>query len=97
MSQNFGNILVSANCDMYITWPKQFKLWKVPAMAVSIMLVSVLTCCALPHYMSDLKAAHMNWQCSLIWEFMLYEFKLGYNTMETTKNICCAKGEATVQ
>ena len=26
---------------------------------------------------------------------MLYKFKLGYNTLETTKNIFCAKGEGT--
>ena len=26
---------------------------------------------------------------------MLYKFKLGHNTVEATKNICCAKGEGT--
>ena len=29
-------------------------------------------------------------------QFMLYEFKLGYNTAEATKNICCVKDESTV-
>ena len=27
---------------------------------------------------------------------MLYEFELGHNAMEATKNMCCAKGESTV-
>ena len=27
---------------------------------------------------------------------MLYEFELGHNTMEATKNICCAKDEDAV-
>ena len=27
---------------------------------------------------------------------MLYEFKLGHNAAEATKNICCVKGEGTV-
>ena len=39
----------------------------------------------------DLKSAQMNVQC--FQEFMLYKFELGYNAMETTKNICCTKGE----
>ena len=33
-------------------------------------------------------------QCSLIWK--LYEFELNYNSAKTTKNICYAKGEDTV-
>ena len=27
---------------------------------------------------------------------MVYEIKLGHNIVETTKNICCAKGEGAV-
>ena len=27
---------------------------------------------------------------------MLYEFELGHNVAEVAKNICCAKGESTV-
>ena len=38
-------------------------------------------------------AAQMNMQCSLIY---VYEFKLGYNTTEAAKNICCVKCESTV-
>ena len=33
---------------------------------------------------------------SLIWELMLYEFKLGHDTVETIKNICCKKNEGAV-
>ena len=40
----------------------------------------------------DLKTAQMNVLHSLIWEFMHYEFELGYNKAEATKNICCVKG-----
>ena len=29
-------------------------------------------------------------------EHMLYEFKLGHNTAEITKNICCAKDKRIV-
>ena len=35
--------------DAYTTWLKQFKLWKVPNVVGSIVVVSVLTCCALLH------------------------------------------------
>ena len=34
--------------------------------------------------MCDLKVMQINVQCSLIWEFMLYEFKLSHNTMEAS-------------
>ena len=44
--------------------------------------------------MYDLKATQMNMQCRLIQELMLYEFELGYNTVEANKNLC--KGEGTV-
>ena len=82
--------------DMYITWLKQFKLWKVPTVVGSIVVVGVLTHCALLHSMCDLKFTQMNMQHSLIWELMLYKYKLSHNTMEATKNICCAKGEEVV-
>ena len=35
-------------------------------------------------------------QCSLIQELILYEFEQGHNTVKTTNNICCAKGEGAV-
>ena len=38
----------------------------------------------------------MNVQYSQIQELMLYEFELGYNAIESIKNICCAKGEDAV-
>ena len=59
------------------------------------MIVGALTC-ALFHYVYHLKTAQMNMQCCLIWKFLLYEFKLGHNSVETTKNICCAKCEGTI-
>ena len=34
--------------------------------------------------MCDLKAAQMIVQCSLTWELILYEFELGYNSVEAT-------------
>ena len=76
-------------------WLKQFETWKVPTVVGSIMVI-VLTCCALLHSESDLKATHMKVQCRLIQELMLYKFKLGYYTMVATKNICRVKGEDTV-
>ena len=63
--------------------------------AVQAMIVDALTC-ALLHCASDLKAAHMNIQCNLILELMLYKFEQRNNTTEATENICCVKGEGTV-
>ena len=39
-------------------------------------------------------ATKMNIQCNQ--ELLLYEFKLGHNTWETTKKICCVKCEGTI-
>ena len=61
-----------------------------------IMVLGVLTHWALLHFMCDLKAIRMNVQYSLIWELMLYEFELGHNAAEDTKNICYVKSEGTV-
>ena len=60
------------------------------------MVVGALTYCALLHSVFDLKATEINMQPSLIWELMLYKFKLSHNTAEATKNICYAKDEGTV-
>ena len=38
----------------------------------------------------------MNVQCSLILEHILYEFKLGHNIKEASKNIYCIKGKRAV-
>ena len=43
--------------------------------------------------MYDLKAAQMNIQCSLIWEHVFYEFQLGHNAVEATKNLYCVETE----
>ena len=65
-------------------------------MVRSILLVGVLTCCALLHSVCNLKAVQRNVQHSLIKELMLYKFKLGDDAAKTTKNICCVKGEGAV-
>ena len=80
-------------CGTYIMWPKQSKLWKVLSMVGSIVVVGVLTYWVLFSTVCELKAAQMNIQYCLIWEFIFYEFKLGHNAGETTKNV---KAEDTV-
>ena len=60
-------------------------------MVGSMVVVGALTRCALLHSVSDLKAAQMNMHRYLIREIKLYEFELGHNTTETTKNISGAK------
>ena len=80
---------------VYITWPKQMKLWKVSGVVDSIVVVGVLTY-ALLHFMCDLKAAQLKVQCSLMKELMLYEFELSHDAVESTKNICCIKYEDAV-
>ena len=44
----------------------------------------------------NLKSAQMNMQHSVIQELMFYEFKLGSNDTEVTKNIFCDKVEDAV-
>ncbi len=61
-------------------------------MVGSIMVVGVLTCCALLQLVYDLKALQMNMQCSLIQKFLLNKFEMGHNTANATKNNCYAKG-----
>ena len=60
------------------------------------MIVGVLACYALIHSVYDLKSAQINMRHNLICRLILYESKLGHNTIKTTKNICCLKGEGTV-
>ena len=55
-----------------------------------------LTRYTLIHSVCDLIVSQMNVRRSLIRKLMLYEFKLSHNAVETTKNICCVKGEGTV-
>ena len=80
----------------YITWLKQFKLWKKPTVVSSIVVVGALTCCVLPHSVSDLTATQMNIQHSLILELMFYKFELSHKTTEATKSICCTKDEGVL-
>ena len=83
-------------CSTYITLPKQFKPWKIPAVVGSIVVVGVLTSGALLQSKCDMKAIQMNVQCSLIREVKLYRCKLGHNTAKAIKDICCTKVERTV-
>ena len=58
----------------------------------SIVVISVLTD-ALLHSVCDSKVTQMSVQCRPIWELLFYEFELGHNTTEETKNICGTKGD----
>ena len=66
-------------------------MWNVTALVGRIVVVGALTRCQSLHSVYDLKTAQMNVQRHLI-----CEFKLGHDTAETVKNICCAKGERSV-
>ena len=68
----------------------------VQAVVGTIMIVGALMHYESLHSMCDLKAAQINVQCSLNWEFMLYKFEQSHNAVEATKNVCCAKSESTV-
>ena len=78
-----GSLRVTLNCgcQLYITWLKQLKPYKITTGFGSIMVVGVLTHCALIHSVCNLKATQMNEQCSRIQEFIFYEFKLGNSTI----------------
>ena len=78
-------------CSMYIKWLKQFKLWKVLTAIGSIVVAGVLTSHALLHFVYDLKAALMNVQHCLILQLTFYDFELGNNIAEATRNICWIK------
>ncbi len=56
-----------------------------------LIVVGALKHYALFNTMCDLKATPMNMQYRTIWKLMLYKLEL-----ETTKSICCAKGESAV-
>ena len=63
----------------------------------SIVVVGILTQCALLHFVCDLKASKMNIQHSLIQGLMLYEFKVGHNIITATKKICFVKSKGLVE
>ena len=88
VSQKFCNIFVhvSLQCVYHVTKAVQ-------AIVGNIVVVGALTQCALLH--CHLKAAHMNIQCSLVQELMLYETELGYNAAEPSKKIC-VEDEGTI-
>ena len=55
LSQKSCKIEHVLNCDAYIQWPKLFKLWKVVTVFGSVVLVDVLTRCALLYFVWDFK------------------------------------------
>ena len=65
-------------------------------MTDSIVIEGAQTHCSLLNSVYDLKATQMNLQRNLIRKFMLYEFQLGHNATEATKNSCREKGDDTV-
>ena len=67
---------------------------KVFTLACSIVVVGAQTCCALFHFVRDLKTSQMNVQYTLIRKLMLHAFELGHNAAEAIKNTCREKGEA---
>ena len=95
VSQKWFNILVHINLryEYYSTKIVQILI----TVVVTIMVVGILTCCALLHSVCDLKAAQIYVQYHLIWELMLYEFEPGHNAMEATKIIYWATGEDAVE
>ena len=56
--------------------------------------IMVIDTSKLFHSIYDLKATQMNMQCKLIWELMLYKFRMGYNAAEAIKIIYCVKLKA---
>ena len=66
--------------------------WKVHTVVGSITVVDMLTCFALHHSMSNLRAMLMNVQLCLIQGLKFCKFNLGHNVMEVAKNICSIKG-----
>ena len=71
VSQKFCNILACAILQLVYCMTKAVQAVKVPTIVGSILIVGVLTCCALLPFLCDFKAVQMNVQCSLIQEFML--------------------------
>ena len=92
MSQKFCNIFCILIHGAYIPRSKQFKLCYVPVVVGSVVVVGVLTRCALLHYVCNLKTAQITVQRGLILKLMLSGFELGYNALEAIKTIRCMKG-----
>ena len=81
-------------CDAYITWPKQFKPCKVPAVVGSIVVDGALTRCTFLYCVCRLKTAQMKDLCCLIQELV---FELDHNTAEAIRNICYTKEKDAVK
>ena len=65
-------------------------------MVGSIVVVGALTHCVLLNSMWDLKAAQMNLHFSLIWELIVYAFKLCHNAVKATKILCGTKDKIAI-
>ena len=85
-SQKFYKILLCASLQHGYHMTEEIQsVREVSVVGGSIMVVGVLACHALLHFVCDLKLAQMNMQHSLIWELMFYKFKQRHNAMETTR------------
>ena len=67
-------------------WLKQFKPWNMLWLIVSWQLLHQHMHCFTMWFEN-----HTNMQYDLIWELMLYKFKLSHNIREAIKNVCSAK------
>ena len=94
--KSFSTLWDMLVCITYVLWPNQLKPWEVPAVIGSIVVVDVLTCCALLHFVCDLKAIDMNRGSNLIQELVLYEFEQDHCMTKASKNVCCVKSEGPV-
>ena len=94
VSLKFCNILLvcaSLQCVYYVTEVVQV-MEGTRVVVGSIVVVGVPTCCALLHFMCNLKATQMNVQHSLIGELTIYKFKLSHNFTEATqKSLLCER------
>ena len=73
-----------------------YSLWYIYHVTKAVQAMES-THCAFLHCVCDLKAIHqVNLEHRLIWDLLLYKFKLYYNSAEATKNSCCRKGKDSV-
>ena len=63
----------------YITSQKQWKWFSVDVFIGSVMVVGVLTRCALLHFVCDLKSQQINVYWSLFKELIIFKFDQDHN------------------
>ncbi len=87
MSERFSTILVHVSFCCVYPMNGSYPLW------LLVMWFLVHRCDVYGLFsICDLKVTQMNVQCSLIQKFILYKYKLYYNT-KATKGICFIKGK----